>query len=114
MTGTKTGYTTETETSAPTAPIAPAAFTKTPTPIVKGAPKVGSTLSGSTGTWTPAPTTVNYQWYANGIPVSGATSTKYRLTTAEAGTTITFAVTGSRAGYTTVRVVSTPTVTVTN
>ena len=114
VTGTKTGYTTETETSAPTAAIAPAAFTKTAAPIVKGAAKVGSTLSAIAGTWTPAPTTVNYQWYANGIPISGATSNKFKLTSSEAGTTITFAVTGSRAGYTTVRLVSAPTGTVTN
>ncbi len=111
-TGSKTGYTTVTESSAATAPVTASTFTSTPTPVVTGTPKVGSTLAASPGTWRPS-ATFAYQWYANGAAINGATTLHYKLTAAEFGKTITVAVTGSRTGYTTVTKASVPSSTVT-
>ena len=49
-----------------------------------------NTLADADG---PAPLTVAYQWYANGVAITGATATTYTLTQAEVGKAIT--VTGS-------------------
>ncbi len=65
-------------------------------PQISGVTTVGDTLTASTGTWTggPAPT-YRYQWLANGSAISGATNSSYTLTSAEAGKTITVAVTAT-------------------
>jgi fructan beta-fructosidase len=110
VTGTKTGYTTVTTTSAPTSTVTAAQFTTTPTPTVTGTVKQGSTLTGVRGTWSPAPTSYTYRWFADGSVISGATSTSYKLTANEVGKRITFEVTGHRAGYDSVSKESAPTV----
>ena len=46
--------------------------------------------------------TFAYRWKRNGVPISGATSTRYNVEKADAGRTITVSVTGRRTGYTTV------------
>ncbi|RSS37031.1 hypothetical protein EF906_23960 [Streptomyces sp. WAC08241] len=40
-------------------------------PSLTGTVKVGRTLTLNRGTWTPAPTSYAYQWYANGPPPRG-------------------------------------------
>ena len=72
-----------------------------PTPTVKGTAKVGYTLTGAPGTWGPAGVTLKYQWKANGVDITGATATAFKLTAAQVGKTLTFSVTGTKAGYTT-------------
>jgi surface antigen len=42
-------------------------------PTVTGVPQVGVKLTASPGTWSPADATFSYQWYAAGVPVTGAT-----------------------------------------
>lgn len=72
-----------------------------PTPTVKGTAKVGYTLTATPGTWGPTGVTLKYQWKANGVAITGATATTFKATAAQVGKTLTFSVTGTKAGYTT-------------
>lgn len=65
-------------------------------PAITGTPRVGQSLSGSTGTWTgsPAPTYAR-QWLRNGTAISGATGASYTLVSADAGANITLRVTAT-------------------
>lgn len=67
-------------------------------PAITGTPQVGSTLTVSTGTWSNSPTTITYQWKANGTSIAGATSTSYTLTSSEVGKTITVTVVATNSG----------------
>jgi len=83
-------------------------FTTTPTPTIGGVVAVGSKLDGYWEAWSQNPS-LSYQWYADGVAISGATSDSYTLTPAEVGKKITFATTGSRVNYTSVTKTSLPT-----
>jgi hypothetical protein len=50
-------------------------------PVVTGSAVTGKTLTVSSGTWNVpnADLTLGYQWYANGLPIAGATGTSYKL-----------------------------------
>ena len=74
-----------------------------PAPTVAGTTKVTQTLTASVAKWGPGTYGVDYQWYRAGAPVSGATAATYTLQPADAGATMTVAVTGTRPGYTTIR-----------
>ena len=100
VTGTKAGYVTTAKTSA--AKYVPRVFSKTPVPTITGTPKSGYTLTAHKGTWSPTPTTLTYQWYRNGVKITGATKYTYKLTATDKGKHITVKVTGKRTGYTTV------------
>lgn len=63
----------------------------------EGAPAVGELLLGSTGTWSTSD--LQYRWYRNGVPISGAWYLRYRLKAADVGALITFGVTGIKEGY---------------
>ncbi|WP_338494520.1 hypothetical protein [Streptomyces sp. SJL17-4] len=71
----------------------------TTAPYTTGTVRVGRTLSLNRGTWTPAPTSYAYQWYANGRAITGATKTTFTLTAAQRGTRITVKVTAHRTGH---------------
>ncbi|MFE5593517.1 hypothetical protein [Streptomyces sp. NPDC056549] len=71
----------------------------TRTPSLTGTVRVGRTLTLNRGTWTPAPTSYAYQWYANGRAISGATRATFTLTKAQRGTKITVRVTALRTGH---------------
>lgn len=75
------------------------AFTAAPDPTVSGSPLVGSTLTAIPGIWGPTPVTLAYQWLRDGVPVAGRTGTTYLLGAADGHTTISVAVTGTKAGY---------------
>ncbi|WP_026366116.1 S8 family serine peptidase [Promicromonospora sukumoe] len=80
------------------------AYTKSPNPVISGTKRVGSTLTATRGTWSPTPTTFSFQWYADGRPISGATTFKYTLTGSDYQKKITVSVRAYRAGWgTTVR-----------
>lgn len=77
------------------APVAVAAAT----PTISGTAVVGKTLTAKPGVWTPSDVSFTYAWKRNGVPIPGAVGASYRLTEADAGTTVTVSVTGSKQGY---------------
>jgi len=72
-------------------------------PTISGTALVGQTLSVSTGTWSGSPTSYGYQWArcdtsgAGCVALSGATSSNYALTSADAGLTMRVTVTASNS-----------------
>jgi hypothetical protein len=58
-----------------------------------GTPNIGDTLSLTSGTWTGYGYTTTYQWKRAGAAITGATASTYTLSLADAGQTITCAVT---------------------
>ena len=80
--------------------IAPSALFSAPNPTITGSLNVGSLLTAVVGTWSPAPTTVQYRWKRNGVPIANAaTASTYRLNPFDLGASITVTVTGLRSGY---------------
>jgi hypothetical protein len=112
VTGTKTGYTTLTKTSAATVPVPATVGTLSPapTPTITGTVKVGSALTAVPGTWGPAPVTLAYAWTVGGE--AKATTAAYKIAAADAGKTIQVKVTGTKSGYTTLTKASAATVAV--
>lgn len=100
VTGSATGYTSTSKTSAATAKVAQGTLA-TVTPNITGTPKVGSALTAAPGTWKPSGVTYRYQWLRDGKSIGGATAKTYKLTKADGGRKITVKVTGSKGGYTT-------------
>ncbi|WP_344110804.1 hypothetical protein [Nocardioides humi] len=91
VSATLTGYTGNTATSAPTAPIAaaPTALQVVAQPTIAGTAQVGRTLTVTPGTWETTPTQVSYAWLADGRPIPGATGASHTLTPDLLGTRIT-------------------------
>ncbi|MFI1466229.1 hypothetical protein [Streptomyces wuyuanensis] len=71
----------------------------TKAPAITGTAKVGRTLTANRGTWTPAPTSYGYQWYANGVAITGATKSTLVLKSAQKGKKITVRVNAFRTGH---------------
>ncbi len=69
-------------------------------PKIKGAAKVGTTLTASPGSWGPKPK-LAYQWYVAGKAVKGNQRASLKLTAADSGKRVSVKVRGSEAGYTT-------------
>ncbi|WP_166790458.1 carboxypeptidase regulatory-like domain-containing protein [Cryobacterium tagatosivorans] len=99
VTGGKPGYTTVTRTSVPVVITVPA-LSPAPVPTISGGVMVGSTLTANSGSWGPAPVELSYQWLRDGVAVAGATGVTFALGAAELGASMSVAVTGARAGYT--------------
>ncbi|WP_291052443.1 Ig-like domain-containing protein [Herbiconiux sp.] len=93
--------------------VNPKVLTATPAPTISGTAKVGKTLTANPGAWGPAPVTLSYQWKRGGVSIPGATKASYLVTGADAGRTLTVAVTGAKKTYTTVTKASAPTALVT-
>ncbi|GAB4012650.1 carboxypeptidase regulatory-like domain-containing protein [Nocardioides ultimimeridianus] len=100
VTAHKAGYDDAAMSSAPTGTVVAGSLTATAAPGITGTARVGATLTGSTGTWAPAPDGFAYRWLADGTAIAGATGTTYVPTAAEAGKAITFEVTASKVGFT--------------
>lgn len=115
--GTKDGYDKVSRESEPTRKVvaAPAAVITGATPTISGTPAVGSTLTASAGTWSPAPVTLAYRWSVNGSPVAGTAGegTTFVPRSADAGYPVVVTVTGSKSGYTSVSRASAATAAVT-
>jgi subtilisin family serine protease len=92
------GFTTRTVTSAQQ--TIGTRFTSTPTPTVSGTARVGSAVRANPGRWAPT-ATVSYQWYSNGVPISGATGSSYRIHGSHYGKKLAVVVTARRTGYAT-------------
>lgn len=98
-TATLASYATATVDSDPVT-VQPGVIVNTRPPTVTGTPKVGNTLTGNTGAWSPA-ASVARQWLRDGQPIAGAIGSSYTAAAADAGHRITFQVAASRPGYTT-------------
>ncbi|WP_129789498.1 hypothetical protein [Promicromonospora panici] len=109
--GSRAGYTTRSVTSAATATVAPGTFTA-PRPTITGTKRVGSTLTVSKGTWSPAPSSVTYVWKASGVKIATRTSNRFVIPASARGKRLTVTVVGSRTGYTTRSVTSDRTATI--
>lgn len=100
VTGSKTGFTSATATSASTTAVQPGVVANNTAPTINGTPKVGYTLGLSTGMWSPSGLTFAYQWKVDGVAVPGATTGSFALTSAYVGKIVSVSVTGSKTGYT--------------
>ena len=94
------GSASATKTSSPTSAVALGVFSSSPNGFLTSTYKVGTSVTGGVTAWSPGPT-YTYQWLRNGVAVSGATGTTYQLTSADLGAFMSFAITGTLAGYTT-------------
>lgn len=68
-------------------------------PAVNGTPTVGQPLEVLPGTWTPAPTSLDYRWLADGVPIMGAIAATYTPTPDTRGKALTIQVTARRNGF---------------
>lgn len=112
VTAKRAGYTNLTKTSASTATVRKA-FSKSYSPKISGTAKVGYTLKATVSAWSPT-ASFKYQWYRDGVAISGATGTTRKLSSYDAGKKITVKVTGSRSGYYTLTKTSSSTSVVAN
>lgn len=75
----------------------------TAAPTISGTPAAGQTLTADAGTWTGAPSNFAYAWSrcdstgANCQPIAGATASTYVVGSADAGSTLVVAATGSNS-----------------
>jgi hypothetical protein len=99
VTAVRSGWQSGSATSAAVTVAKGAAPKATKLPVISGTVKVGKTLKASNGTWSPAPTSYAYQWYANGGAISGATKSSLVLKSAQKGKKITVKVIARRTGH---------------
>lgn len=93
VTGTQSGFTSVAASSASSVRvIAPA------TPTITGSLRVGGTVTAKPNGWTSG-ATFRYQWYADAVPISGATKSTLVLGSAQRDTQISVKVTGTKPGY---------------
>ena len=88
---------------APTTPPpgAVTSFVQASAPRITGKLRVGRTLKATPGTWTPSPTTVRYQWLANGKSIRKATRARLRLAPTLRSKKVSVRITLVRTGTTT-------------
>lgn len=108
VTGTKAGYPTVANKSAPTAVIAEGLLTG-PAPTIAGTPQVGKPLTANAGIWGPSLVSLTYQWFRTGVPITGATDAVYTPSASDVAVTLSVKVTGSKPGYSTGAKTSAPT-----
>ena len=66
---------------------------------VSGTTRVGKTLTGHPGTFSPTPSQLTYHWTSNGVTVGSLNSPTYTLVASDLGHSIHLVVTGIKAGY---------------
>lgn len=77
----------------------PGTITLLTAPQVSGVERWGRTLAVSTGTWSPQPSRVTYQWLRDGTPIGGANAATHTLVLADFGTRISVKVAAHRADH---------------
>ncbi|MFC7850920.1 hypothetical protein ACFUTU_20865 [Arthrobacter sp. NPDC057388] len=106
VTVSKAGYATRSVTTG-AATVGKALITLKTAPKITGALWLGATLTASPGTYSPAPYAYTYQWYRNGVTISGARNRTYRVNAADNGKSLSVRVAASRTYYDT-RVAASP------
>jgi hypothetical protein len=66
-------------------------------PSIAGTPRVGSPLTATKGTYTPAATVWSYAWFRDGVRIAGATAQTYTAVAADQGKALTVEVTARSA-----------------
>jgi surface antigen len=99
VTASRPGYITTAASSGVTAKVLRGTLTMQAPPTVIGTPRVGSRLTASTGTWSPA-ATYTYRWYADGKLIADATASTFTPGHTLRGSTLRVRVTAHRPGYT--------------
>ncbi|MET8825820.1 hypothetical protein ABZX40_09885 [Streptomyces sp. NPDC004610] len=99
VTALRSGWRSGSATSAPVTVAKGDAPKASKVPVITGTAKVGRTLKAGKGTWSPAPTSYSYQWYANGRAIGGATKSSLVLKSAQRGKKITVKVTAKLTGH---------------
>ena len=110
VTGRKSGYTPRTIDSVPTAPVVAGALTSE-RPTIRGTARVGQTLVASAGYWAPTGVRLAYRWKIGTNLVTGPKGGQqtFLIPRTARGKRISVVVTGTLAGYTTVKKTSAPT-----
>lgn len=109
VTVTRLGYATTSAVSEATAAVAPAVLVNTEEPVITGEPVVDSTLYATRGRWKPGRAEVEYQWFADGRRIDGATRRRLRARPALIGQALAVRVTASKTGYRRARAEARPT-----
>lgn len=114
VTGRRSGYTSRTIESAPTAAVVPGVLTSA-RPTIRGLAKVGQTLVASPGYWGPTGVKLAYRWKIGTNLVTGPKGGQqtFVIPRTARGKRISVVLTGTLAGYTTVKKTSAPTAKVT-
>jgi hypothetical protein len=105
VTGSLPGYATAVRTSEPSVAVPSLPFTTEGVATITGTAAVGKTLTAHAGTWSPK-ASFTYRWYRDGVAISRATKSTYKVTSSSAGHTLSVHVAASRTGYTKTIVVS--------
>ena len=93
------GYLSAVIASSGTAAVLPGANSVTQAPAISGLPYVGRALTATPGTWAVTPTSVDYEWYADGVAIADATSSTFTPTEAQLDQRLTVRVTAHADGY---------------
>jgi hypothetical protein len=99
VTASSVGYTSWTRTTATAVTVSAGVIGSLTVPRITGTTRVGSTLRGTTGTWTNTPDTYDYQWYRDGELIDGETEITYVLTEEDLGSTLALGVTAHKEGF---------------
>lgn len=101
VTARRDGYAATTAISPQTGKVVRGTFVVSSRPTITGNhTRVGSRLTATTGTWSPAGT-YSYQWYADGVTIAGATERTFVPTKYERGDRIRVRVTARKDGFVT-------------
>ena len=92
------GYADLQQTLSPTAMITGGTFSKV-NPVLSGVALLGSTLTATTGSWSPAAESLVFTWYRDGLLQAGHSSSTYLLGAADVGHRMQVSVTAGRKGF---------------
>ncbi len=109
VTASSLGFATTSVVSAATAAVQAGVIENAATPTITGEPRVDSVLTATSGTWSPAPDLLTYQWKAAGVPIQGATQPTLTVDPSLVGKPLAVTVTAARTGYADVSATSTRT-----
>lgn len=97
VTGRAIGYNSVSKMSSSSEPITASQISGSQ-PVISGTAELDQTLTLAEGSWD-AGTTLAYQWFANGSPITGETAKSLRLTNSQVGKIITVQTVGSKSGF---------------